>query len=344
MLKNYIKIAFRNFIKQKAFSLINIFGLTIGITAVILIALNIKNEYSFNSFHKNIDRIYRVNVSRERNGKITGESYVFVPPIGPAMLKDFPEVKNFVRFSTNRTMYLNYKDKSFKTENVTYADSSLFKVFTFNMLEGNPDKALASPYSIILTQNTASKIFGREDPSGKIISINNNTYKINGVIQNPPGNSDIQFNAIISFSTLYKDPDNWMGWNGGNQYITYVQLNKNASSEEIDKKFPDFLWLYLNKDLTKLGIKYKASLQPLKDIHLRYNEDSASLRNNTYLFSIITLFILFIACINFINLSTAKSSNRAKDSSRSIFIRINNNLYHLHSFSFNVGRTIITVV
>ena len=128
-----------------------------------------------------------------------------------------------------------------------------------------------------------------------------------------PSNSDIQFNSIISFSTLYRNPDNFMGWNGGNRYITYVQLNKNTSAEKIDKKFHDFLWLYINKDLSKIGVKYKAYLQPLKDIHLIYNEDSVSLRDNIYIFSAIALFILLIACVNFVNLSTAKGNNRAKE-------------------------------
>ena len=313
MLKNYLKIALRNFRKQKVFSIINILGLTVGITVLILIALNIKFEYSFNNFHKNSDRIYRVAVSAEREEKSSGESYIFVPPIGPAMLKDFPEVENFVRFSTNRTAYFTYQNESYKVENITYSDSSLFKIFSFKLLEGNPQTALVNPYSILLTENTASTIFRNENPIGKTIFINGKPFDITGIIRNPPPNSDIRFNSIISFSTLYRDPNNWMGWNGGNQYITYILLKKNASAGEVDKKFTGFLWQYINKDLAKVGIKYSAYLQPLKDIHLTYNLDSVSLRQNIYIYSAIALFILLIACANFINLSTAKGSGRARE-------------------------------
>ncbi len=313
MLKNYFKISFRNLKKQKIFSIINIFGLTTGITAVLLIALNIKFEYSFNSFNKNLKNIYRVSIAQEREGKVEGESYIFVPPIGPAMFKDFPEVKNYVRFSTNRTAYFTYQNKSFKIRNITYADSSLFSIFSFNLISGNPRKALSDPYSIVLTQKTASLIFGRSDPVGKTITINNQSYNITGVVDNPPPNSDIQFNSIISFSTLYRNPNNWMGWNGGNQYITFVQLRKNAAAETVNKKFQNFLWTYLNKDLSRLNVKYSAYLQPLSKIHLNYNEDSASLMDNIKVFSIIAMFILLIACMNFINLSTAKASSRAKE-------------------------------
>ncbi|MHB1687438.1 MAG: ABC transporter permease [Ignavibacteriaceae bacterium] len=313
MFKNYLKIAVRNLTKQKFFSLINILGLTIGLTSVILLVLNIKFEYSFDTFHKNMDRIYRVSVIDKHLGKAEGESYVFVPPIGPAMAKDFPEVENYVRFSTTRTMYFTHGRNSFKIQNVTYADSSLFKIFSFHLLEGNPDKALAAPYSVLLSENTSLKIFGKENPVGKIIQIDNVPFMVTGIIENPPANSDIQFNSIISFATLYRDPAKFMGWNGGNQYITYVLLKKNASAEQVDKKFPDFLWSYLNQDLSKIGIKYEACLQPLKDIHLNYNEDSSSLKDNIKIFSVVALFILLIACVNFINLSTARAGSRAKE-------------------------------
>ena len=313
MLKNYFKITFRNLAKNKTFSAINIFGLTIGLTAVILIALYIKFEYSFNHFNKNINDIYRVAVQSENRGVAGTETYVFVPPLGPAMYKDFPEVKNYVRFSTNRTAYFTYSNKSYKIEDITYADSSLFNVFSFNLLSGNPHTALVSPYSIVLTKTTAEKIFGNENPLGRIITINNLPYNITGVAENPPANSDIQFNSVISFSTLYRDPNNWMGWNGGNQYITYVQLKKNAAAAELNKKFPDFLWTYINKDLAGIKIKLSACLQPLNKIHLNYNEDSSSLKNNIKIYSLIALFILLIACMNFINLSTARSGSRAKE-------------------------------
>jgi putative ABC transport system permease protein len=313
MLKSYLKTALRNLLRSKTFSAINILGLCIGLTAVLLIALNIKFEHSFNSFNENESRIFRVGLTLKAEGKVLGNSSEFVDALGPAMLKDVPEVENYVRIATLRTMYFTYGNKSFKIENVTYADSSLFSIFSFHLITGNKSKALVDPYSIMLARNTASKIFGEEDPIGKIVSIGNASYLITGVVEDPPSNSDIQFNSLISFSTLYNRPDVFLGWNGGNQYITYVLLKKNASEEQVNRRFPSFLWPYINRDYSATGWKVEARLQPLHDIHLYYNDDSAGIRGNLNTFSAIAIFILLIACANFVNLSTARATGRMQE-------------------------------
>lgn len=313
MLKNYLKIALRTLRNQKIFSTINIFGLTIGLTAVLLIALNIKFEYSFNSFNENENRIFRIGMTVNREGKVIGSSPEFVAALGPAMMKDMPEVENFVRVATLRTMYLRYGDRSFKITDATYADSSLFNIFSFPLLAGNKDNALVDPYSLVLTQSTASKIFGKGNPMGKALSIGNVPYLVTGIVEDPPANSDVQLGSVISFSTLYNRPDVFLGWNGGNQYITYVKLRKNASAEQVDEKFPSFLWPYINKEYSAGGWKVEARLEPLKDIHLYHNDDSAAIRDNIGSFSAIAIFILLIACANFVNLSTARATGRAKE-------------------------------
>ena len=261
MLKNYLKIALRNLIKRRVYSLINILGLSIGLTVVLLIALTIKFEHSFNSFNKKENRIYRVGLKLKAHGKIMEDSPVFVAALGPAMLKDLPEVENYVRIATPRTLYFTYGEHSFKVENATYADSSLFNIFSFKLIAGDKNSALTDPYSLVLTQATASRIFGNNDPVGKVVSVGNLPYKVTAVMKGPPSNSDICFDAVISFSTLYNRPDVFLGWNGGEQYVTHVLLNKNASMKTVNEKFPSFLWPHINKAYSVEGWKEEAQLE-----------------------------------------------------------------------------------
>ncbi len=314
MIKNNFKVSFRSLKHQKIFSFINIFGLTVGLTAVILIVLNIKFEYSFNSFNKKADRIYRVGTVFQREGKVIYNSPEFVAALGPAMLKEFPEVENFVRMSTPRSMEFINGDKSFMIDNISYADSDFLKIFSFRLIQGNLSNVLHNPYSVVLTQSTAGIIFGNGDAVGKFITIEGKPYLITGVAEDPPANSDIQFSGLVSFSTLsYRtNSEHFLGWYGGNQFITYLELKKNASPNNINKSFSAFLLLKFS-ELAKMNIKFYAHLEPLEDIHMHYNDNSPALRRNLNTFSIIALFILLIACANFINLSTARASGKAKE-------------------------------
>ncbi|MGA7836486.1 MAG: ABC transporter permease, partial [Ignavibacteriaceae bacterium] len=314
MLKNYLTIARRNLLKHKVYTSVNVIGLAVGIISTLFIIFYLRFEFSFDNFHKDSDNIYRVSIISSREGKVERESPVFVPPIGPELKQEFPEVKQYTRFSTPRTIYYESNNKYFKiTENI-FADSTFFRMLSFNLISGNPSTVLTSPYSIVLTKSTAAVIFGKENPVGQILKNgNNDLYKVTGIVRDPPENSEIQFKALLSFSSLYKNSHNYMGWNGGNQYYTYVKLSNQKSKKQLTPKLAGFMWEHINKRLAKLNINFKAYFQPLEDIHLKYNEGSQAGLSNIYIFSTIAFLIIIIACINFINLSIARSAKRTKE-------------------------------
>lgn len=310
MFKNYFKIALRNLKKYKAYTFINIFGLAAGITAVILILAYIRFEISYDKFHKDVDSIYRVSVIHKKDGKHEYDSHIFTPPIGPAMKRDFPEVADFARISTPHNTYVDTGSHTFKMTGIRYASPSFFDMFSFELLSRS-DEILTAPFSVVLTEKTAGKLFGHKNPLGKTIKINRANYAICGIAKDPPENSHIRFNILISFSTLYKNPRLYLDWDGGNRYITYVKLKPRAAAAMVEKKFPDLLWRNINQKVKEYGWELVAYLQPLKDIHIQYTHSST--KTNLYVFSIIALLILTLACINFINLSTARSAQRSRE-------------------------------
>ena len=312
MLRNYVNTALRHLLKYKTYSAINILGLAAGIAAVILILLYVEFELSYDGFHENCESIHRVSIVTKREGRIESDSPVFVDPLGPAMEKDFPAVKASVRISTRRSAYFHYNDTIVKIPNFRHADSSLFDVFSFTLTQGNPQQALINPYSIVLTEGIAHSFFGTENPIGKTIVLNNReAYHVTGVVENTPSNSTLNFDALVSFSTLYNDPDYYMGWNGGNQYMTYIQLKENASPEDVEATFPDFMWTYINEDVAGIGISYEPYLQPLKKIHLWHESAHGPLM--LFVYGGIALLILILAGINSINLTISLSSSRARE-------------------------------
>lgn len=309
MFKNYFKIAYRNLLRNKTYAFINLFGLGISIAAVILIMLYIRFEFSFDDFHSSEDRLYRVSVKTYKEGNLRYDSPIFVPPIGPAMVRDFPEVENYTRFSTDRTSYFYINEKPVRVNEIIYADSTFFDIFNFDLIAGTTENALKNPYSIVLTEKTAEKLFGSTNPIGKVVNINkSDDYLVTGIVQSPPANSTVQFNALISFETRYENPNNFMGWMGGNQYITYIRLKENTRPEILEAKFPQFMWEYVNKDLEKFNAKYEPYLQPVREIH--FVETGTT---NIYIFAAVGLLILLIASINFINLTTAHYTRRVKE-------------------------------
>lgn len=314
MFKNYFLMAFRNLKKHRTYTLINVFGLALGLSATILIFLYLQFEISYDRFHENANSIYRVCIQNLREGRFEGETHVFTPPIGPDMKKDFPEVEDFVRMSTLRVAYLNVDNKAFRVDHIRYASPSLFEVFSFKLKSGNPVSSLADPFSIVLSERTAERIFGSKDPLGETIQIGpEDLYNITGIVENLPSNSSIQFDALISFATLYARSIMQMDWNGGNQVITYIKLRENATASSVEKNFPDFLWRNINETIAPYGWKYEAYLQPLKKIHFYYDESSRTALVNFYTFSAVAIFILLIACINFVNLTTARAARRARE-------------------------------
>ena len=311
---NFFKTALRYLTRDKTFSFINIVGLAAGLTAVLCIALYVVRESSYDRFHPYADRIYRVSISTSGDG-VEEESYAFTPPIGPALKAEAPEIEEYARISTGKTFIAVYGDKSLKLTGVCYADTAFFDMFAFSLLSGDSQTALAAPFSVVLTEESANKLFGDRDAVGQIIRLDMNDYTVTGVVKSPPANSQIQFNALTSFSTLYRLPNVALDWNGGNQYITYLRLHKNASLEAAHAKMQHVLWENLGKYYAEEGWTLSGNLHPLLDLHLHYDDTSQYLRIGLIVFSALALIILAIACINFVNLTTARSMRRIKEAS-----------------------------
>jgi putative ABC transport system permease protein len=316
MLKNYLKVAIRTFIKNRSFSLINIAGLAIGIATCLLISLYVLDELSFDRFHANADRIYRVTELLHLPSEIRHQS-VTSPPMAPALQRNFPQIEKSVRMSySSRT--ISYKENKFYDTRLMYADSALLQVFSFPMIQGNPDKALTEPYSIVLTEKAAKKYFGNEDPLNKIMALSDTlTLTVTGVIKDIPSNSHIQFDAAMSRSTITRmtnnrPEDNWFN----NGYQSFILLSESASIHDIEAKVPAFLDKEMGAD-RKNGIWYDFDFQPLTSIHLHSTAlfDMSPTGNIKYIytFTVTAILVLLIACANYINLSTAKSVGRAKE-------------------------------
>jgi putative ABC transport system permease protein len=285
-----LKISLRSIKKHKGYSFINIFGLAAGMSCCLLILLWVQNELSYDRFHKNVDSIYRV----------AGNSTSQPAPLGPALKDGYSEISNAVRFS-NPNVIVRYGEKCLNENNFYFADPSVFEVFTFSFIQGDPENALIDPYSVILTEKAARKYFGTEDPISKVLQIQNKTdLHVTGVIQNIPSNSLLQFDFLGSFE-MYSSPvgNHWCN----HAYPTYIQLAKHVRAEHILPEISDTVMK--NCKIVHNPI----DLQPMGRIHLY--EDGAI--TYVYIFSAIALFVLIIACINFMNLTTARSRNRIKE-------------------------------
>ena len=317
MIRNYLKTAIRNLLRNPMYMLINIFGLTIGITCSLMILIFIKHEFSFDRFHNKKDNLYRL-VFELVTPEGSTTSPQMTAPVGPTMVEAFPEVVSSTRFSSREDGYFSYDEKVFREEGLFYADSSLFQMFSFELLSGDPNTALAKPYSVVLSEETARRIFGEKDPLGETIRWNNkDDLMITGVIKSPPANSHLQFSSLISFSSRYHDRRYYMDWNGGMQYYHYLELVPEADIDALAAKFPDFMYEHINRMYESAGVSINASLQSIEKIHLRsgYAGEIGPTGSmaNIYIYAAIAIFILFIACINFMNLTTAMATKRAKE-------------------------------
>ena len=319
MFKNYLLIAFRNLIRQKTYSIINISGLAIGFAAFIMIVLHVVHEFSFDKFHKNSNDIYRVCI----NGRISGDVFnvaVCASPTGEAMVRDMPKVLKSVRINKfHQTVFFTTDNDRFYEEGMIFADSTFFDVFTFEMLQGNPETALDELNSIVLTEKIAKKHFPEENPIGKIMKLNDKeSFIITGIIKDVPGNSHFTFNMVSPYSTFQKmngieGNEDW----GSLNVHTYVLLAPGTNPRQIETKFPEFIKKNMGELSEMESIKFEPYLQPLTSIHLHSNLmaelGSNSDINYVYAFLAVAIFILLIACINFMNLSTARSMKRAKE-------------------------------
>lgn len=329
MFKNYLKIAWRNLTKNKAFSFINIFGLTIGISACMMIFLFIMNEFSFDNFHKQGNHIYRVMREFENEGKSARVAYLS-GPYAPALLNDFKgEILKAVRVNPTDNL-VTIGDRSFHEKKVIDADTDFFKLFTFPLIKGNKTTALVDPNSVVLTETTAKKYFGSVDNAmGKVITVDKDLpLKVTGIAKDVPSNSHLEFDLIIPLSN-YKNSGN-MTTLIDNGLYTYVLLDPHTNPAQIEKQFPQFMEKYMGGDMKKYGFKFSLSLTPLKDIYFENNAFDGVKHGDkavVYIFLSIAILILLIACINFMNLSTIRAAERSKEVGlRKVLGALRNNL------------------
>jgi putative ABC transport system permease protein len=326
MIKNYFKIGLRSLLRNKFFTAINIFGLTLGMTTCLLIMLYVQNELNYDSFNKKANQIVRVVFRGSIQGEKMKEAMV-MPPVAQTFKSEYPEVLEATRLRNYGNPRITYGDKTFKENAFAYADSNFFEVFTLPFLKGNPKTALLEPNTIVISESVAKKYFGNEDPIGKVLLFKdlNTNFKITGVMREMPVNSHFHFDLFASMASFPQSREfSWMT----SEYYTYLVLPKGYDYKKLEAKLPADVEKYMGSQLQKaMGMTYAQFrqkgnelglyLQPLMDIHLHSDLNlelgPVSDIRYVYIFSIVAIFMLLIACINFMNLSTAGASKRARE-------------------------------
>ncbi|GAB3505472.1 ABC transporter permease [Spirosoma knui] len=328
MLRNYVKIAWRNLVTNKLYAGLNLIGLSIGLTCFAFIALWVRDEWSYDRFNEKADRIYRVS-SKVFGDSETFEHAVSAVPLGPALKADYPEVEQFVRFDMNDAV-VKRGDRMFVEEGILLTDPSFFDTFSYKLAIGDPKTALNDPFSLVLTESMAKRYFGSENPIGQnlVMMLHDTTgkgvpYRITGVMPDAPKNAHFTFSCLVSFETLIAHEraeltsDN--AW-GDNSYYTYILLKKGVDYKSFEAKLPQFYDRHVLPISRRYGVNKRTAeyqLMPLTDIHLkshvRYEISSTGSLTNLYIFGTVGLFILLLAAINYMNLATARSLKRAKE-------------------------------
>lgn len=308
MLKSYTTIAIRHWTRQKGYTAINVLGLAVGMVCAMLIFLFVSFELSYDRYHEKADRIYRVAVNNDARTP---------PPVGPALQSDFPEVMSYVRLlPTTGTWIMKHEENIYYENRVYWADNTLFDLFDFPLIRGDNRSALLAPLTVVISEDTARKYFGEEDPMGKTIIADNGfmMLTVTGVMENTPANTHFQTDFFISLASAYQEDLGYWSWIN---FYTYVALSDGHSQAAIEERLPEFVNKHIGEGLRERGGRFELFLQPVTDIHLHSNLEHETGANSDisyiYILSVIALFILAVACINFINLSTARFASRARE-------------------------------
>ena len=315
MLKNLLLVALRNFKRDKWYSLLNILGLAIGITFSLFLIFYIKDELSYDRYNVKADRIYRIITYDKEPNKDLMKWAITTNPLAPELKKDFPEVEETVRFNDYGKQMLKLGDKRIYEDKIYFTDSTVFKIFTYPFLEGDPKTALVAPNSMVLTKSVAEKFFGESNAVGKSLQTDNgDTYKITGVVKDVPKNSHLIFNVLISMSSIPKEyMSNW----GNFGIYTYVLLKPHTTQAAFEKKMEPLYAQFLAPVFSNFNIKINFKAQPITRIHLysdlEFEPEELGSISYIYIFAAVALFMLIIACINYMNLTTARSARRAKE-------------------------------
>src|SRR5215471_17000929 len=317
MIKNFLFIALRNIRKDGWYSLLNILGLTIGITFSLFLIFYVKDELSFDNYHNNADHIFRINSYIHEKDKNTDWALSQFP-LGPTLKKDYPEVQEMVRLVSRERTLFKMGDNNFYETKIYYADSTIFKVFTYKFLEGSASTALNAPFDIVISKTLADKYFGKNTSAiGKTLRTVYDVYKVTGVIEDVPRNSHLRFDMLISMSTFLKNnqggQDNW----GSFYNFTYVLLKPETNVVALNKKLEDVYKKHVEPVFKQFNVTMRYDLQNIKSIHLhsnlQYEPEELGSMSYIWIFSSVAFFMLLIACINYMNLTTARSARRAKE-------------------------------
>ena len=319
MIRNYLTIAIRNLLRQPVYSLINIVGLAIGMAACMLIVLYIQDELSYDRHHPNAERIYRIVDDIESGGQ-TIQTAGSPLSWAPALKRDYPEVEQFVRMRGTASSWLFHREATqFYEKKVIWAEDGLFGLFDIPLVAGDPKTALAEPFTIVISEEMAAKYFGGEEAMGQIMGVDNTyDFRVTGIMRDLPANTHMRPDMFTSYSSLatigsfYRE-----NWEVHDNFYTYIKLRENADPDDLEAQFPDFLERYAGDKYRESGVVLKPSLQPLVDIHLHSHRESELEPNGdirfVVLYTLIAFLIPLIACINFVNLATARSAMRARE-------------------------------
>jgi len=318
MFRSYLLVALRNLFRNRISSLVNIIGLAIGMAAFVLIIQYVCFELSYDNFHVNEAYIYRIQQDRLKDGELTTQWAAGCSAVGQALYENFDEVENFTRFQKMNGVF-SYGEKKFREEEIYLADTSFFEIFSFRLLEGDLNTALVNPMEMVLSESAARKYFGDQDPIGESLRFNGDLeFKINGVYEDAPGNSHLKPQIIASWETMVRfrgaDVNTAWLWDG---FFNYVQLHPATDYKEFEAKIPALVEELAGQDMETFGIGVEFNLQPLKSIHLHsdfmFEAEPNGNARSVYALIVIAIFLVLIAWINFINMSGARSLERARE-------------------------------